>query len=731
MDEGTESSARIDDRRLSARQLSLALLFGATVVVLAAWLLAGQPHLPAQWQADPGGQVRLVGAESQALHAHRAQALVGLRGADAELVVLDELILQRSPRWLVADEDRERHAAMHAAAAQAFAAPTAGLVFADGASVEAPMQRRGLAGLGTAFWLFTGLGLLLYMAVVALLLAQWSTRNLLFAVMSLCQLGNLAFAATESVAGLGLPILLRTLDMPARLAFDLVTAAAAVHAVALLYPRSRAIAARRLAAGAWCGAFLVIALGAADLLPHLWWWAQLGVAGLCGLAIVMLHRAERDEPHPQARQLRRIGTIGLVTWLAMTLALAVAWRVPSVAHPMTDAVSTTWYVFLSALLLLVPVFLRARPILREFALLAATSTTALSIDLIFMSLFSLGPFAALVLSLFVSLALYAGARQWILDQLFGSTRVSTERMFDRLYRIAREVQSHPRRVPALLLQFLRDLFEPLEAEPLQGPAPSRARVEDEGATLVVPIAALAGERELAPDALRLRFAQRGRRVFTREDARLADRIVEQLGRAVAFDHAVEQGRREERLRLAQDLHDDIGARLLTLMYKAPSPEIEEYVRHTLKDLKTLTRGLAASGHKLGDAAAEWKADLTQRLTAADIVLGWGFSADRELMLSVVQWSALTRILRELVSNAIAHARATRVDVAIELAGNTLSLSVADDGAGVDDPQSWSHGLGLGGIRKRVKQLGGEVDWRRAAPGGIECFVRILLRPVPD
>ena len=262
MDEGTESSARIDDRRLSARQLSLALLFGATVVVLAAWLLAGQPHLPAQWQADPGGQVRLVGAESQALHAHRAQALVGLRGADAELVVLDELILQRSPRWLVADEDRERHAAMHAAAAQAFAAPTAGLVFADGASVEAPMQRRGLAGLGTAFWLFTGLGLLLYMAVVALLLAQWSTRNLLFAVMSLCQLGNLAFAATESVAGLGLPILLRTLDMPARLAFDLVTAAAAVHAVALLYPRSRAIAARRLAAGAWCGAFLVIALGA-------------------------------------------------------------------------------------------------------------------------------------------------------------------------------------------------------------------------------------------------------------------------------------------------------------------------------------------------------------------------------------------------------------------------------------------------------------------------------------
>ena len=50
--------------------------------------------------------------------------------------------------------------------------------------------------------------------------------------------------------------------------------------------------------------------------------------------------------------------------------------------------------------------------------------------------------------------------------------------------------------------------------------------------------------------------------------------VEQLKRAVAYDKAVERGRSEERARIAQDLHDDIGARLLTLMYKAQSPEME-------------------------------------------------------------------------------------------------------------------------------------------------------------
>ena len=87
-------------------------------------------------------------------------------------------------------------------------------------------------------------------------------------------------------------------------------------------------------------------------------------------------------------------------------------------------------------------------------------------------------------------------------------------------------------------------------------------------------------------------------------------------------------------------------------------------------------------------------------------------------------------MRELVSNAIAHARATRVDVAMELDGNEISLSVVDNGVGTE-PQNWSHGLGLGGVRKRVKQLGGEVRWHVADAGGIECRVRVQLGALPD
>jgi signal transduction histidine kinase len=212
-------------------------------------------------------------------------------------------------------------------------------------------------------------------------------------------------------------------------------------------------------------------------------------------------------------------------------------------------------------------------------------------------------------------------------------------------------------------------------------------------------------------------------LFTSDDARLADRVVEQLRRAVAYDQAVEQGRHEERLRIAQDLHDDIGARLLTLMYQSTNPEMEDYIRHTLQDLKTLTRGLAAQDHLLSHAAGEWKADLTQRLHAAQGSLGWSFNFDRDPRLTMGQWSALTRVLRELVSNSLYHGHASCVDVNFNLQGSHLQLTVSDNGSG-KTPEDWAHGLGLGGVRKRVKALGGKVQWRENTPCGICCEVEV-------
>jgi signal transduction histidine kinase len=701
------------------RLLVGAALVGCLGLFLMAHWLAGTPYLQAQWSTNAQGALVLQSSPLPSLQAHLGQTLVAVSDAAGQAQKVDSLLLHRSPRWQVRDDARTAQIAQQELMAARLAAGSVELWFADGAKARVTAQARGLAGLGMLLWPLAGLALLLYLFAVVVALARPQARNLLFAVMALCQAGNLLIIAVETTRGLGLPPGAALLDFPLRLALDACTGAAMVHVFAL-HPR-RLPEAGAVAAAAWAGALLMVLLISSGLLAPAWWWAQGLCLGLGLLALALIRHSLRIEPNPFSVVMRRLGLVSLATLVLTSAAVATSAQLPVVAHGVAVGASVTWYLFLASLMLLTPFLARSRQLLREFALLAGVSTVAASIDLLFVTVFSLGAFTSLAVAVFVALALYAGARQFALQMMLGRNLLTTERTFELLYRAARDVQIQPQRYPQRLGQLLRELFEPLELQRVDR-VPTHSRVVGGGSALVVPVRGQ--EDPQAPAAaLRLRFAQGGQRLFTRDDARLADRVVEQLRRAMAYDQAVERGRHEERQRLAQDLHDDIGARLLTLMYQAQSTEMEDYIRHTLQDLKTLTRGLAASDHRLSYAAAEWKADLSQRLAAAQAQLGWHFSCDQDLPLTVVQWSALTRVLRELVSNALYHGHASRIDVVLQIEGPRLSLSVADDGVG-HSPQAWSHGLGMGGVRKRVKVLGGTVQWRENQPCGIVCEVQV-------
>ncbi|NWG73517.1 MAG: histidine kinase, partial [Rubrivivax sp.] len=544
-------------------------------------------------------------------------------------------------------------------------------------------------------------------------------RNLPYALLSLCLAASLLAIGIETLPGLGQPLAFVRHGLWMRMAFDLGSAAAMVH-LSTLQPL-RLPSGRWIAAAVWAGAAALVALAAGQALPHAWWWTQAGMLGCGALTLVLMSWSYRLEPNPFALLMRRLAAAATVTLLLLSAAVAVASRQPGIAQGDAAISAVVWYLFMATLILLLPMFSRAQPLMRELAMLTGTSTVATSLDLLFAAAFALGAFASLSLSVFFALAVYAGARRWLLQPMSGQHVPGAERMFERLYRVRREGEARPRDSAERLTRLLRDLFEPLQVQTLHRPS-TRSRVLAEGSALLVPLPTIDADHERSTDAsIVLRYAEGGKRMFSRDDARLTDRVVEQLRRAVAYDKAVERGRSEERARIAQDLHDDIGARLLTLMYRAPTPEMEDYLRHTLQDLKTLTRGLAASTHRLSEAAAEWRTDLGQRLQLAHCELAWSVVADRDVELGVVQWSALTRMLRELVTNAIAHAQASRVEVAVHYDGTSLRLVVADDGCG-RDPAQWRAGLGLGGVRKRVRQLGGEVRWSEREPRGIRCEV---------
>ncbi len=701
------------------RVLALFALFGCLMTLLLASETANLPHLNGEWVVTPDGQLELRASAAASLAPHVGKRLDSLSAQGQIVDLRDAALLQRSPRWLIDDADRANQLKLHRGIAKVLAHREVTWTFADGSSVIDPVFRRDIGDLPALFWLLGVCAASLYVLGMAVLLVRPSTANWLYVTMALCQAGNLGFSAFASAFDLGFPPGFLRIDFAARAGFDLIMAAATIHLSSII-PR-RIPGAHLGVALAWGVSALCLSTGL--LFPQAWWGLQAVASALASAVVAMLAWSHRVDPQPSSRALFRLAALTTGLWIAFTATLALTSHQPWWQARIAAAGSIAWYLLIAAALAISPLLLsRSRQVIREFGLLVAISTLAVAQHLLLVEALGANRFFAAALSLLAAWAAYIALRKWLIAHLLGASMITTERMFERLYRIAREVESHPERTPKLLAELLTDLFDPLETRIIRDPMPGTGLV-DAGSTMLVPVPAVAVDAQGFDGAVMLRFAQRGNRLFTAEDMQLARRIVEQLERAVAYDRAVERGRGEERLRIAQDLHDDIGARLLTLIYKAQSPEMEEYARHTLQDLKTLTRGLAASSHRLSHAAGEWKADLTHRLSAANIDLGWSCEFDDDALLGMVQWSALTRILRELVSNTIAHSAAGRVDVNVRLENDCLQLSVSDDGRG-QDPKAWAHGLGLGGVRKRVKQLNGHVEWSEAVPHGICCQVTI-------
>jgi signal transduction histidine kinase len=695
------------------------VLLCCAAAALALWLLArtlaALPGWPVQLGAQDGALV-VQGGEAAGQAGWPGAPLRALQAPGAPPVAADAALLHRSPRWQPDAGQRASLAAQRAVVLQAAQAGSLVLHRSDGATLTLAAQPLGLAGLGALFWPLAVLGLALAVLGAVVVLARPRPGAALYALMAAAQAATLLLTAAQALPGMAAVALAAAWDTPLRLALDSVTGLAALH---LVWRASGRRGAALPALGWAVGVALWLLLAAGPWQPG-WWLQQALVLGLGGLTTAVLHHTLRTRPDAWLRAMRRLSVLALATLALASAAVAVATGSPALSHGVALGASVAWSLFLASLLLLAPFAAGQHPLLREFALLAGLGSVAVSLALLAAALFSLGSTPALTAAAFAALLLYALGRQPLLQQLLGAQPPTAERSFALLLDAARAVQAQPGALGAQAQRLLAGLFEPLEWRPARR-VPPASQVVQAGAGLLVPLQLGQGE----PGAVLLLHARRGQRLFGPADAQLADGLVAQLQRSGEIDRAVERGRHEERLRIAQDLHDDIGARLLTLMYQAPTPELEDYIRHTLQDLKTLTRGLAAAEHRLSHAAAEWKADLGQRLGVAQGTLRWSCQHDVDATLSVVEWSALTRILRELATNALFHGHATTVEVSLQLLRGQLTLTVTDDGEG-RNPGAWQHGLGLGGVRKRAKALGGVVRWTEAAGRGIRCEVQVPL-----
>ena len=162
----------------------------------------------------------------------------------------------------------------------------------------------------------------------------------------------------------------------------------------------------------------------------------------------------------------------------------------------------------------------------------------------------------------------------------------------------------------------------------------------------------------------------------------------------------------ERKRIASDLHDDLGAKLLTIVHTSDTARVPQLAREALDEMRLSVRGLAGKAVPLDDAIADWRAEIMGRLEQARIEAKWRNAAAADSpMLSARSFMQLTRILRESVSNVIKHSGATHCDIRCTVVDGTLRLKVKDDGCGIS--QDLNRGQGMASMKRRAKRMNGQ------------------------
>jgi len=194
-----------------------------------------------------------------------------------------------------------------------------------------------------------------------------------------------------------------------------------------------------------------------------------------------------------------------------------------------------------------------------------------------------------------------------------------------------------------------------------------------------------------------------------KDARLDELLYDQESKAYA---AILQGQETERERIAQDLHDRLGGTLaaLKLALRKPTNKVEPddlaIIDLAVNEVRSIAHNLSTGlVHKYGLNEA-----VTQLFRTLEQTKGIEFNLflhPKTPSLGQAAGIELYRIIQELVSNTLKHAKATEISLQTNFSENTFNLIFEDNGVGFD-PKQLSGGIGLENIKVRVKRLGGEL-----------------------
>lgn len=202
----------------------------------------------------------------------------------------------------------------------------------------------------------------------------------------------------------------------------------------------------------------------------------------------------------------------------------------------------------------------------------------------------------------------------------------------------------------------------------------------------------------------------------------------------ANQHIAELVKREERVRIARDLHDKLGHTLSLLTLKSQlvqrlvatdserakleAREMELTSRAALKQVRELVSDMRTI------TIAEELIQIQQLLRAAEITYQYDSEVDFSKIPPLTQ-NIVSMCIREAATNVVKHSRASHCTISISQSTEKIKIVVHDDGMGLD--QSKQYGNGLRGMEERLRLIDGDLKLSTHNGAVLEMAIPIIKK----
>ncbi len=200
---------------------------------------------------------------------------------------------------------------------------------------------------------------------------------------------------------------------------------------------------------------------------------------------------------------------------------------------------------------------------------------------------------------------------------------------------------------------------------------------------------------------------------------------------------------QERLRIAHDIHDDLGARVTQIsLFSAMAQSNQAFpdkARENFDQISRMSRELVSALYEtvwavnpendtldaLGNCLCQMVNQLCEQRS-----LRCRLHVDElpsKIQISSATRHNITMAVKEAVHNVVKHAKASEVTVHIAFAGRLLTIVVQDDGCGFRT-NAESAGNGLTNMKRRLENIGGTCEIESQPGQGTKVNLRLALKP---